>query len=152
MKKITGYFLIILFSLWANICMAESIAIIVNPTNQLDSLSISKLARIYKGKKKHWSDGKEITVVNRSATSKIRKLFYKKVMHSEPTKKFYTPGNPIPFKGLIQRSSQSILRLVAHMPGTIGYVYQSELEKAKNKRVKIISIINIEEIASIERE
>ncbi len=132
--------LIICVFLWNGPCWAEGIAVIVHPTNQVDSLTIAQLARIYKGKQKYWTDGKQMIVVNRPVKSRIRKDFYKKVLNSGPAKKFHVPGSPIVFKSMVQRSSRSVLRFVSRMPGTIAYIYLSEIAGTKGKEVKVLKI------------
>ena len=128
-----------------NFCWAKNIAVIVNQANQIDRLSTSQLARIYKGQQLSWPDGKQIVLVNRPTDSAIRKAFYQKALDSKPTQKFYLPGSPIPLRSIVQESIQATLRFVKNMPEAIGYVFSSELEQAEsNQEIKIIQVIEVE--------
>lgn len=140
MKKILICSLLLFVFGGADYCWAEAIAVIVNSANSEDTLSVGELANIYRGRQQIWSDGKHVVVVNRSVKSEVRRVFYDKVLDSKPTKKFYDPGSPALFRTIVQRSSLALMKFVANMPGAIGYVYVSEVDK-KNTKIKIIKVI-----------
>lgn len=119
---------------------AEGIAVIINENNPTRELSIADLGRIYRGRTTAWSDGKSIVAVNRDSSSGVREDFYGKVLDSKPTEKFFLPGSPVPFRTLVQRSAEAVIRYVAGEGRAIGYVYLSELN-GKAEGVKVILTI-----------
>jgi len=115
---------------------AEPIAIIVNKSNDTNTLTSEDLARIYKGQKVKWSDGKKMVVINRPVDLEIRRRFYKIILKSKPTKKFFNPGTPVPFKTLRMKSDLATCKFVARIPNAIGYVYLSEV----NESIKVLNL------------
>lgn len=115
---------------------SKNFVVIVNKTNPIESISLGELAGIYNGRKAEWDDGSEIAVVNRPADSQIRADFYKAVLGVEPTKKFFIPGTPLPFKTIVQESAKAAKLLVAKMPNAIGYIYADEIDDS----VKVIEV------------
>jgi ABC-type phosphate transport system substrate-binding protein len=118
------------------ISWAEGIAVIVHAKNVMDSMTEADVSRIYQGRMTAWPDGTPVVAVNRDARSDIRKDFYEKVLQSKPTEKFFLPGSPVPFRTLVQKSGEAMIRFVASEPRAIGYVYLSELTgQARGVRV-----------------
>ena len=115
---------------------AEPIAIIVNKANDTHSLKSNDLARIYKGQLQRWSDGQRIAVINRPVGSQIRLQFYHRVLGSNPTKKFFRAGSPIPFKTLRSKSALTTRKLIARVPNAVGYIYLSQVDDT----IKVIKI------------
>ena len=124
-------FLIVSNSLWA-----EPIAIIVHPSNSVEDIPVKELKNIFSGRKTQWDSGTEIGVVNRHATSEIRKQFYTVVLGAEPTRKFYLPGTNTQFQALIQESEKAAQLFVARSQNAISYVYMSEV----TQEVKVVKI------------
>lgn len=117
---------------------AETIVIIVNKKNKINNLSKANLARIYRGAIENWNNGKRILVVNRPFNRQIRAEFYKKILNSKPTKKFFKRGSPIPIKMMIQQSSLATIKFISRIPNALGYIYLSQL----TDEVKVLSINN----------
>ncbi len=145
MKMIPVYVFFLSLFWGANCASAEAIAVVVNRANMVDNLSIEQLVRIYEGIQRQWPDGKQIIAVNRPADSTVRKVFYRQVLSSKPTRKFRLPGRRIPFRSIIQKSSLATIRFVNNLPEAIGYLFLSELElDEENKDIKLIMVIGIE--------
>ena len=115
---------------------AGPIAVIVNKVNDASDLKSSNLARIYKGRMAKWPNGKKIHVIDHSFNSDIRLLFYDIVLDSKPTKKFFKPGSPIPFKKMILVSDLATKKYISRIPNAIGYIRLSEVDDT----VKILMI------------
>lgn len=141
---VSAAFFLAAYFMETSYCLAENIAVIVNQANPLNNLSVSQLARIYKGQQQYWPDGKPIVLVNRPADSNIRKTFYKEVLDSKPTQKFFIPGSPVPLKTIVQESTLATIRFVSNMPEAIGYVYSRKLDKT-NKDIKKIWVIETDD-------
>ena len=106
---------------------AEEIVVIVNEKNKISNLKAGQISKIYSGRMTEWPEGGSIIVVNREANSDVRWEFYKKVLNSKPTRKFFLPGSPIPFRTLVQKSTDATVRYVANAERAVSYVYRSEL-------------------------
>ena len=116
------------------------IVVIVNKANSVKSLSKAELARIYQGRKRNWKNGVKIAAINRPVDSAIRRKFYKIVLNSPPTEKFFSSGSPLPFKSMLVKSDSATLKFVKRMANAIGYISLSMV----NKSVKVLAIDNIE--------
>lgn len=138
MKKIFIACISVMFILSASISASKRspIVIIVNKMNITNELNSKELARIYMGRREKWPDGQRISVIDRPVNSGIRQRFYKIILNSEPTKKFFKPGSPIPFRSMVLKSDRATIRFVARIPNAIGYV---PLDKV-NSSVKILAI------------
>ncbi|MFQ5444984.1 MAG: substrate-binding domain-containing protein [Nitrospinales bacterium] len=110
----------------------------MNKKNKINNLSKANLARIYRGAIENWNNGKRILVVNRPFNRQIRAEFYKKILNSKPTKKFFKRGSPIPIKMMIQQSSLATIKFISRIPNALGYIYLSQL----TDEVKVLSINN----------
>jgi phosphate transport system substrate-binding protein len=119
-------------------CLAadEPVVVIVNRSNPVISLTLSELARIYKGEVTEWPNGDSITVINRPIESDLRRMFYHLVLHVRPTQKYFQTGSPIPFETVRVDSEQSIARFVSRLPSAIAYCYRSAVDDS----VKIVKI------------
>jgi phosphate transport system substrate-binding protein len=58
----------------------DGVAVIVNPNNPVNDISMDLLKSIYTGQVTKWSDGKPVMAVNRPASSGTREVFQKKVL------------------------------------------------------------------------
>ena len=125
-----------LFASLATQAAAEPIAIIVNTANMRTTLNKSYLHRIYSGKITQWEDGQKVVALNYPIHAEIRRRFYVLVLEAEPAAKFFIPGSPIPFKLRQMRSDRAVRKMVAGVPGAIGYLPLSAVDDS----VKILSI------------
>jgi len=108
----------------------DSLAIVVHPSNHIDSLSLEELRQIYAGYIWDWSllgwEGEEVVVLSREDGSGARAFFEEEVMKGERL----SPA------AIIAPSSQGVLEYVASRPGAIGYVSMSLL----NEEVKALRL------------
>ncbi|GEM_PF-3586008 len=103
-------------------------AVVVNTHNSTENVTRSALARIYRGEMETWEDGQRILALNLPIDSEIRRQFYRMVLNVEPTKQFFKPGSPVPFKTMVMKSYDGIRRFVARTPNAIGYLPLSEVD------------------------
>ena len=115
---------------------AESIAVIVNKSNEIENINSSDLSRIYKGQDAKWPDGSKIVIINRPINSEIRRVFYKTILNTKPTKKFFRFGTPIPFSTTVMKSDLATRIFVSRVPNAIGYIHHSEVDDT----IKILKI------------
>jgi phosphate transport system substrate-binding protein len=110
----------------------DGIALIVNPSNSVNSLTIEEIKGIYNGTYTNWSQvgGKdmEIVVIGRDSASGTREFFWKEVMKK---------GDFLPLM-LEKNSNGAVTQTVIQTPGAIGYVGLGYLEGAV-KALKIMS-------------
>lgn len=94
----------------------DAIAVIVNPSNQVDNLTQSQLKGIFSGQITNWQEvgGPDISIilVNRDEASGTREAFFKKVMDTSDFTK----------EAVIQPGSGQVRSIVASTPGAIGYI------------------------------
>lgn len=107
----------------------DGIAMIVHPSNTVNSLSVEQIKGIYNGTYTNWSDvggeDAEIVVVGRDSASGTREFFWKHVMNKEDF---------VPIM-LEKNSNGAVKQTVTQTPGAIGYVglgYVDESVKALN--------------------
>ena len=95
----------------------DGIAVIVNPQNPVDELSISQLRDIYSGKVTNWSevggDDRKIDLVNRDEASGTREAFKKIVMTDDA--RFDRSAVVLPGTGQVRD-------VVSRSQGAIGYI------------------------------
>jgi phosphate transport system substrate-binding protein len=94
----------------------DGIAVIVNPSNNLNSISIAQIKDIYTGKISDWSaiggSGGKIVVVSRDNSSGTYEAFSARALDGARTR----PDS------LLQASNQAVAQTVATTPGAIGYI------------------------------
>jgi phosphate transport system substrate-binding protein len=94
----------------------DGIALIIHPSNSVDSLSLREIVAIYKGEITNWSEvgGKdaEIVVVGRDSASGTREYFWTDVMKK---------ADFVPIM-LEKNSNGAVKQTVSQTPGAIGYV------------------------------
>ncbi|MBU0467915.1 MAG: PstS family phosphate ABC transporter substrate-binding protein [Candidatus Omnitrophica bacterium] len=99
----------------------DGIAIVVNPENRLNQLTISELADIFTGRIKNWKElggeNLEIVLLSREVTSGTHVFFREHVI------KKGDKNNPDEFSpsALLMPSSQAIAEEIALNPNAIGY-------------------------------
>ena len=108
----------------------DGIAVIVHPSNPVESLTLDELKQIYTGQITNWSelggDDEEIVVVSRDSSSGTFEVFGEIAMQGERL----TPN------ALLQASNGSILSVVSDTEGAIGYVGLGYLDDT-TKAVKV---------------
>jgi len=110
-------------SLWSVEIARDGLAIVVNPKNPVNSLSIEQVRDIYSGKTGNWNllGGKksEIDVVTREDGSGTRSSFESLVMGK-------TEINP---RAMVQDSNGAVRQLVADDPAAIGFISLGLVDK-----------------------
>ena len=96
--------------------------VVVNRSNDTESMRPTDLERIYRGRQERWQDGQKIVAINRPVGADIRRHFYERIFRGPPSLKFFKPNSPIPFKTMVVQSDAAVARFVAHIPNAIGYV------------------------------
>lgn len=137
MRKVTvaGWLFVAFFVLSRHV-WAEPVAVIVNKANSSDEISLDKLCRVYQGKTTHWPSGLKIFVINRESSSAIRAFFYKAVLNAKVNETFLVPGTALAFAANIQTSAIMVKRVVAGVPGAVGYIFLSDVDET----VKVLKI------------
>jgi phosphate transport system substrate-binding protein len=94
----------------------DGIAVVVNPSNSVNGLSISQIKAIYTGKITNWSavggPNKQIVVISRDSSSGTFETFNNLVLNKERVKP----------DALLQASNKAVATVVTTTPGAIGYV------------------------------
>ncbi|HOL40731.1 MAG TPA: phosphate ABC transporter substrate-binding protein [Methanospirillum sp.] len=94
----------------------DGIAVIVNPENPVNALSLKQLKDIYTGTITGWQDVKgntgKIEIVGRDSASGTREFFFEKVLNKEDFTKFMLEKN----------SNGAVQQYVSQTPTAIGYV------------------------------
>ncbi len=138
--------LIFLMSLLTSESYAQKLIVIANSDVEVDSLDNKTLLRIYHGKKKQWSNRKEIVPVMLKSCP-IRDKFIEDIL-KETEHKFIAYWKQMVFtgRGLPPKSFDDeieILNFIAKTPGAIGYI--SRLPNSMPDVVKLIKINEGEE-------
>jgi ABC-type phosphate transport system substrate-binding protein len=127
--------LAILYSVLVDSAMPEGadLAIVVNKSTTLDTLSSADLRSMFLGEKTKWPDGKKVTPVQTSAQSPERALLLKVVFKmSDPVLKRYymqaafTGKETLPPAELA--SAAALKQFVARTPGAIGCIMASDVD------------------------
>jgi ABC-type phosphate transport system substrate-binding protein len=139
-NRIAGSLLGSALFLLASIAAAE-VAIITHPGTQEIGLSKDKVADVYLGKIKTFSDGTPTKPVDQSKDSLLREKFYKAIlgkteseMNRYWSKRKYTGKGKPP---MVVIGDEAVKEVVANTPGAIGYIDGKSLDKS----VKVILII-----------
>ena len=139
-NRIAGTLLGSALFLLASIAAAE-VAIITHPGTQEIGLSKDKVADVYLGKIKTFSDGTPTKPVDQSKDSPLRVKFYKAIlgkteseMNRYWSKRKYTGKGKPP---MVVIGDEAVKEVVANTPGAIGYIDGKSLDKS----VKVILII-----------
>ena len=102
--------------LWSVEIAKDGLAVIVNPKNPIDDLSLDQIRRIYTGDVSGWNElgglTAKIHVITREEGSGSRGAFEELVMGSS----FITP------KAIVQDSNGAVKQLVADDPNAIGFI------------------------------
>jgi len=112
----------------------DCIAVVVNPSNPVENLTLEQLRDIFAGKIKNWKEvgglDKEIIVVNRDEASGTREAFHKLVM------------GDVDFRNdaIIQPGTGQVKSFVASTPEAISYITLGVVDSS----VKAIKIDGVE--------
>jgi ABC-type phosphate transport system substrate-binding protein len=120
---------------------SESLAIVVNRSNQVDALSSSELRTIFLGNRSHWPNGRRITLVMREPGDLGRESIVHDVcgMNEQQFKTHFLHGlyaGDILVSPKLLSSAGGVRRFVFNVPGAIGYLRLSDLDNS----VKVLKI------------
>jgi ABC-type phosphate transport system substrate-binding protein len=119
----------------------DCLAIVVNRSNPVESLSFTELRKIFLGDPNHWSNGRRITVVmlepgkveRQVVLSQIYQMdekdFNRYFLHSMFTGELHAAPKSL-------ATSSDVLKFVFNVPGAIGYLKASDVDDS----VKIVRI------------
>ncbi len=139
-KKILLLFVILITGLLLSTqALASDLAIVVNKSNVIDSISSNELKKIFLGKKSRWENGEKIRLFCQQVGD-VHKAFTKSFVKKSP-QQFYTYWNKILFTGkgrppMELKNDTEMLKFVAADQNAIGYISRDSL----NEDVKEISI------------
>lgn len=112
---------------YANIVARDGIAVVVNPDNPVDSITIEDLKKIYTGGIENWKDiggqNKTIVVISRDYSSGTFEVFKELVLE----------GDKVKDGALMLASNKAVSTTVSTAPNSIGYIglgYLSDNVKA----------------------
>lgn len=118
----------------------ESWKLIVNPDNQVTSISADFVRKAYLKKSTEWSDGTAIRPVDLAAKSPVRTRFTKDVLKKTPSQlKSFWNQQIFSGKGLPPPAVDSAADVIAYVlanPGAIGYVPAT----ADTGRAKVLEV------------
>lgn len=116
------------------------IAVIVHPDNELDSISMMDLTRIYLGRMKTFPGGEPAVPINLAPNSPSRKYLESELLHKSPaqmksywTKLLFTGEGRPPQE--VETAAEAIARVAADKTA-IGYVAPSAVTAA----VKVLTV------------
>jgi ABC-type phosphate transport system substrate-binding protein len=118
----------------------QTLAIIVNTTNPVDSLSRLELRKVFLGERSHWPNGRRITLVMMEPGQAERKTLIRQVCQMSETdfREHFLHGL---FTGeLISPKTLSspvgVRKFVFNVPGAIGYVRAADVDSS----VKVLRV------------
>ena len=121
--------------------LTGDLAIIVNTSNPVESLSLAELRKVFLGERSHWPSGRRITVVMMEPGHPERLALIRQVCQmseSDFTRHFlhgvFTGEVFVSPKTLA--SAVGVRKFIFNVPGAIGYVRASEVDPS----VKVIRI------------
>lgn len=125
-----------------SVAQGGDLAVIVHPSNSVDSLSTAKIEAIFTSSRRHWSGGRSIVPFNYEPHDSKRAAFDRAVLQMKPDEvsKFWInqrirgragPPRQVP-------SATLMLRVVQRLEGAIGYV---PLDLARRGDVKIVAVV-----------
>jgi phosphate transport system substrate-binding protein len=119
----------------------DNLAIVVNTTNPVDSLSLPELRKVFLGERSHWPNGRRITLVMMEPDKLERKALIREVcqMNESEFSRHFLHGV---FTGEVFVSPKTLAspvgvrKFVFNVPGAIGYVRASDVDSS----VKVIRV------------
>ena len=109
------------------------LAIIVNRSNPLESVSLAELRKIFLAERNHWPDGHRITIVMQESGQPERKTVLRDIYRmSEPDFTRYFLQKAFTGEALSTpktlTNSTGVRKFVFNVPGAIGYVRAGEVD------------------------
>jgi len=109
------------------------LAIIVNTTNPVDSMSLPELRKVFLGERSHWANGRRITLVMMEPGQPERKALIRDVcqMNESDFSRHFLQGV---FTGEVFVSPKTLAspvgvrKFVFNVPGAIGYIRASDID------------------------
>ena len=99
----------------AHVVALDGVAVVVNPENAVEDLTVEQIAKIFTGEITNWSEvggsDQEIVVINRQAGSGTRAVFEAAVLGDQESATFQE-----------QDSSGTVAKMVSETPGAISYL------------------------------
>ena len=99
-----------------NVVARDGIAVVINPANDVDGLSLEQIKAIYTGEASNWSEfggaDEEIVVISRDSASGTFETFNDLALDDEKVRP----------DALLQASNAAVATSVANTPAAIGYV------------------------------
>jgi len=120
---------------------AQNLAIIVNTSNTVDSLSMSELRKVFLGERRHWPNGRRITLVMMEPGQPERKTLIREIcqMSESDFSQHFLHGL---FTGEVFVSPKTLAtpvgvrKFIFNVPGAIGYVRAADVDTS----VKVIRV------------
>lgn len=121
--------------------ISEPLAIVVNRSNPVDSLTFAELRNIFLGNRNYWTNGKRITIVMREPGDPTRLTILRDVcaMNEDQFKNHFLHGlftGEILVSPKILVSPSGMRKFVFNVPGAIGYLRLEDLDDT----VKVIRV------------
>lgn len=120
---------------------SESLAIIVNKSNPIESLSFAELRKVFLGERSHWSNGRRIIVVMREPgqpeRTAVLRLIYR--MGEIDFKHYFLHAlftGEVPSTPKELATATNVRKFISYVPGAIGYVRADEVDGS----VKVIRV------------
>jgi len=119
----------------------ENLAIVVNTSNPVDNLSMSELRKVFLGERRHWPNGRRITLVMMEPGQPERKTLIREVcqMNESDFSQHFLHGV---FTGEVFVSPKTLAspvgvrKFIFNVPGAIGYVRVTDLDSS----VKVLRV------------
>ena len=119
----------------------QNLAIIVNTSNPVDSLSMSELRHVFLGERRHWPNGRRITLVMMELGQPERRALIREVCQMNETdfSQHFLHGV---FTGEVFVSPKTLAspvgvrKFIFNVPGAIGYVRATDVDAS----VKVIRV------------
>ena len=119
----------------------QNLAIIVNTSNPVDNLSMSELRHVFLGERRHWPNGRRITLVMMEPGEPERKALIREVCQMTETDfsqhflhSLFTGEVFVSPKTLA--SPVGVRKFIFNVPGAIGYVRATDVDSS----VKVIRV------------
>lgn len=115
-----------IFSQWIKEVTASQLVVVVNPHNQIESLTERQISDIYLGRRKTFPTGEPALVLEHERNTSIREKFFQ-MLNGMSVKRLNAYWARLQFSGTVQpppevESSEAVLDLVRRNRGAIGYV------------------------------
>jgi ABC-type phosphate transport system substrate-binding protein len=141
MKIPSAFLLLVLWIFVPFEAGATDLAIVVNPENPVEELSLKYLARIFRLEKQYWEGAKRIYLVLRESGSVEKEIALKTIynMSDEALKKLWlykVYREEIPSFPKVVNSNETVIRFVSQLSNAVGFIDASRLDR----RVKVLRI------------